>query len=188
MAAKSALKRTFESGKSFIRTASFPLHIVAFGGCFWERRYGAGLPHQEPTFVDYTKVMNYDKRQVDSQWASIAMTEFVAPSEDNVKVFCTLQTETGDARLLAPSRFWCYCRRHDAPNRPWFSFRMLFGSQKENGALSYNYPLLPPLLPARVGVIPWPLYGHQSKEFASSFKLTGGMQNPEELKEYRDKW
>lgn len=33
-----------------------------------------------------------------------------------------------------------------------------------------------------------PPYGHQTKEFMSSFKLTGGMQNPEELKEYRDKW
>lgn len=57
--------------------------------------------------MDYTKVMNYDKRQVDSKWASIAMTEFIAPSEENInkKVSCHPQTETGDARSLAYSHF-----------------------------------------------------------------------------------
>eukprot|EP00752_Nemacystus_decipiens_P005539 g5011.t1 len=76
------------------------------------KRFGAGLPPPEDTKIDYSRVINYDRRQGDSHWAAITSTEFVAPGD---------------------------------------------GSEK-------------------------------SKEFSSSFKLTGGLTDPDELREYRNSW
>ncbi|CAM9763769.1 unnamed protein product [Scytosiphon promiscuus] len=75
-------------------------------------RFGAGLPPPDNPRIDYTRVINYDRQQGDSQWAGITTTEFVAP---------------GDG-------------------------------------------------------------GKKSKEFASSFRLTGGMTDPGMLEEYRRSW
>ncbi|CAM9776175.1 unnamed protein product [Ectocarpus sp. 12 AP-2014] len=75
-------------------------------------RFGAGLPPPEDPNIDYTRVINYDKRQGYSQWAGITTTEFVAPNK---------------------------C-------------------------------------------------GEKSREFASSFKLTGGMTDPDKVREYRRNW
>ncbi|CAN0088163.1 unnamed protein product [Ascophyllum nodosum] len=63
------------------------------------KRYGAGLPPPEESFVDYGRIMNYDKRQGESRWASITSTEFVTPSEANEKVIFIPVT---CVRLIAP--------------------------------------------------------------------------------------
>lgn len=49
-------------------------------------RFGAGLPPPEDPSIDYSRVINYDKQQGDSQWAGITSTEFVAPGSCSEKV------------------------------------------------------------------------------------------------------
>lgn len=49
-------------------------------------RYGAGLPPPEDSAMDYSRVLNYDKRQQDSNWATITSTEFIPPCDSGEKV------------------------------------------------------------------------------------------------------
>lgn len=44
--------------------------------------------------MDYTRVINYDKRQGDSHWAGITTTEFVAPEKCGEKVHVYSLTDT----------------------------------------------------------------------------------------------
>ncbi|CAM9961823.1 unnamed protein product [Laminaria digitata] len=50
------------------------------------KRFGAGLPPAEDPCIDYSRVMNYDKRQGDSRWASITSSEFPPPGDASKKV------------------------------------------------------------------------------------------------------
>lgn len=59
----------------------------SFGTADAEIRFGAGLPPPEDAKIDYSRVINYDKQQGDSQWAAITTTEFVAPRDGSEKVY-----------------------------------------------------------------------------------------------------
>lgn len=49
-------------------------------------RFGSGLPPPDDPRIDYTRAINYDRQQRDSQWAGITTTEFAAPSAGGEKV------------------------------------------------------------------------------------------------------